>query len=87
MFAEFLEEGEKEPAAYSRYEGSYEEQNARAEIIPVWQFKGLLFVGPRMALLTFEPVSTFLGWRCRQSCSFARVVEIEYLDSIVKSAI
>jgi hypothetical protein len=35
MFAEFLEEGEREPAAYSRYEGSYEGQNARAEIIPV----------------------------------------------------
>jgi len=35
MFAEFPEEGEREPAAYSRYEGSYEGQNARAEMIPV----------------------------------------------------
>jgi hypothetical protein len=35
MFAAFGEEGEREPAAYSRYEGSYEGQNARAEMIPV----------------------------------------------------
>ena len=35
MFAELAEEGEREPAAYSRYEGSYEGQNARAEMIPV----------------------------------------------------
>ena len=34
MFAEAVEEGERDPAAYSRYEGSYEGQNARAEMIP-----------------------------------------------------
>jgi hypothetical protein len=34
MFAEFAEEGEREPAAYSLYEGSCEGQNARAEMIP-----------------------------------------------------
>lgn len=34
MFAELAEGSESEPAAYSRYEGSYEGQNARAEMIP-----------------------------------------------------
>jgi len=34
MLAELAEDGEREPAAYSRYEGSYEGQNARAETIP-----------------------------------------------------
>ena len=34
MFAELAEEGEREPAAYSRYEGSYDGQNAKAEMIP-----------------------------------------------------
>jgi len=34
MFEEFVEEGEREPAAYSLYDGSCELQNARAEMIP-----------------------------------------------------
>jgi hypothetical protein len=34
MFGEFAEEGEREPAAYRRYEGSYDGQNASAEMIP-----------------------------------------------------
>jgi len=39
MFAELAEEGEREPAAYSRYEGSYDGQNARAEMIPAWRIR------------------------------------------------
>ena len=34
MFEEFVEEGEREPAAYSLYDGSCELQKARAEMIP-----------------------------------------------------
>ena len=34
IFAEFADEGEREPAAYSPYEGSCELQNASAEMIP-----------------------------------------------------
>jgi hypothetical protein len=34
MFAEFAEEGEREPAAYNPFEGSCDGQNARAEMIP-----------------------------------------------------
>ena len=34
IFAEFAEEGEREPAAYSPFEGSCDGQNARAEMIP-----------------------------------------------------
>jgi hypothetical protein len=34
IFAEFAEDGEREPAAYSPFEGSCDEQNARAETIP-----------------------------------------------------
>jgi hypothetical protein len=34
IFAEFAEEGDREPAAYSLCEGSCEGQNATAEMIP-----------------------------------------------------
>ncbi len=34
MFEEFPDEGERDPAANSRHDGSYTGQNARAEIIP-----------------------------------------------------
>src|SRR6266702_3896203 len=40
MFEELPEEGERDPAANSRYDGSYTGQNARAEIIPAQQIQG-----------------------------------------------
>jgi hypothetical protein len=91
MFAELPEECEREPAAYSRYEGSYEGQNARAEMIPVSKFMDQsaesAVRGFMVTLYTFEPVSTFLRRRRRQSCTFAGIVEIKDLDRVLKSAI
>jgi len=34
IFAELADDGEREPAAYSRYEGPYKGQNPRAETVP-----------------------------------------------------
>jgi hypothetical protein len=40
MFEELLEEGDRDPAANSRYDKSYTGQNARAEIIPARKYQG-----------------------------------------------
>jgi hypothetical protein len=71
-FAEFADEGEREPAAYSPYEGSCEVQNARAEMIPVlgvrdqFPFSVASLIHESIGKpFTFEPVSTFLGWCCQ----------------------
>lgn len=71
IFAEFADEGDREPAAYSPYEGSCELQNARAEMIPALEVRDQ-FLFPVSLIhksigrsFTFEPVSTFLRWCCK----------------------
>ena len=72
IFAELADEGEREPAAYSPYEESCELQNARAEMIPAlgvhdqFPFSVVSLISKSIGKsFTFEPVSTFLRWRCQ----------------------
>jgi hypothetical protein len=58
MFVELAEEGEREPAAYSLYEGSYDGQNARAEMIPAWRIRNQFSL--LRAVVPFSPSLLFL---------------------------
>ena len=58
MFAELAEEGEREPAAYSRYDGSHDGQNARAEMIPARRIRNQFSL--LRAIIPFSPSLLFL---------------------------
>ena len=36
---------------------------------------------------TFETVSAFLRWRCREPCAFTWIIKIKYFNSVLKPAI
>ena len=57
MFEELLEEGERDPAANSRYDGSYTGQNVRAEMIPDGKFK----VSAQLSMRFFFPFTVHRG--------------------------
>jgi hypothetical protein len=93
IFAEFADEGEREPAAYSPCEGSCELPNARVEMIPAlgvrdqFPFPVSLIQKSIGKPFTFEPISTFLRWRCEQPCAFTWIIEIKHFNSPLKTAI
>lgn len=96
MLEELPEEGERDPAANSRYDGSYTGQNVRAEMIPDGKVKvsaqlyaNFFFLSQfnEDILCTFKAVLTLLGWRHCKPCTSTRTIEIKHLDGILKSAV